>query len=121
MSNEQQAKQSNALSELPVRGFGLLGLICGAGIAYLTIVAPLLAAARHAPSVSITLKGAAITPLAFAFGAVYTLLPNQASAILGHPQRPTKMGYVFATVFGLLGIALYLWLKSHLIQSGYVF
>ncbi|HSP61825.1 MAG TPA: hypothetical protein VLQ90_02480 [Pyrinomonadaceae bacterium] len=121
MPFEQQAKQSNALSELPVRGFGLLGLVCGAGIGYLTIVAPLLAAARHAQSVSITLKGAAITPLALAFGAVYTLLPNKASAILGHPQRPTKIGYVFATVFGVLGIALYLWLKGKLIQSGYVF
>jgi hypothetical protein len=121
MHIEQQAKQSNAFSELPVRGFGLLGLICGAGIGYLTIVAPLLAASRHAPSVPITLTGAAITPLALAFGIVYTLLPNQASAILGHPQQPTKMGYAFATVFGLLGIPLYLWLKSHLIQSGYAF
>jgi threonine/homoserine/homoserine lactone efflux protein len=121
MHIEQQAKQSNALSELPVRGFGLLGLICGAGIAYLAIVAPLLAAARHAQSVHITVKGAAITPLALAFGAVYTLLPNQASAILGHPQRPTKMGWVFATIFGLLGIPLYWWLKGKLIQSGYVF
>jgi threonine/homoserine/homoserine lactone efflux protein len=121
MPIEQQATQSTGLSELPVRGYGVLGLVCGAGIAYLSIVAPLLAASRHAPSVSITLKGAAITPLALAFGIVYTLLPTQAGAILGHPQKPSKMGYVFATVFGLLGIPVYLWLKGKLIQSGYVF
>lgn len=121
MPIEQQATQSTGLGELHVRGYGVLGLVCGAGIAYLSIAAPLLAAARHSQSVSITLKGAAITPLALAFGAVYTLLPNRASAILGHPQRPTKMGYVFATIFGVMGIPVYWWLKGKLIQSGYVF
>lgn len=105
--------------ELSVRGIGILALVGGSIIAYLSLVLPLLAASRHEESVSTTLKGTGITPLVLALGIVYTFFPARATALLGHPQRMTRLGWAFCVVFGLLGIPLYLWLKSKLRAYGY--
>ena len=105
--------------ELSVRGIGILALVGGSVIAYLSVVMPLLAASRHEESVSTTLKGTGITPLILALGIVYTFFPARATALLGHPQRMTRLGWTFSAVFGLLGIPLYLWLKSRLREYGY--
>jgi threonine/homoserine/homoserine lactone efflux protein len=114
-----EQKQSFMNRQLSVRGIGLLALLGGTLVAYLSVVSPLLAASRHEESVMTTLKGTGITPLILALGVVYTFFPAKATALLGHPQKPTRLGWVFALVFGLLGIPLYLWLKSRLREYGY--
>ena len=119
MSNEQQPKQTLMSREISARGLGIFALIGGSVIAYLSVVSPLLDASRHAESVTTTLKGTGITPLVLALGIVYTFFPTRATALLGHPQRMTRLGWMFCIVFGLLGIPLYLWLKSRLRQYGY--
>ena len=105
--------------ELSVRGLGVLALVGGSVIAYLSVISPLLAASRHAESLTTSLKGTGITPLTLALGMAYTFFPAKATALLGHPQKPTRLGWIFALVFGLLGIPLYLWLKSKLREYGY--
>lgn len=105
--------------ELSVRGSGIVLLVCGSVIAYLSVVSPLVAASSHEESVSTTLKGTGVTPLALALGIVYTFFPAKATALLGHPQRMTRLGWVFCLVFGLMGIPLYLWLVSRLREYGY--
>ena len=119
MSSEQPPQKSFMSRELSVRGIGIMALVGGTVIAYLSVVSPLLAASRHEESVTTTLKGTGITPMILAFGVVYTFFPARATALLGHPQKPTRLGWVFALVFGLLGIPLYLWLKSRLREYGY--
>jgi len=119
MSSEQQPKQTLMNRQLSVRGIGILALVGGTVIAYLSVVSPLLAASRHEESVTTSLKGAGITPLILALGIVYTFFPERAAALLGHPQKPTRLGWAFSLVFGLLGIPLYLWLKSRLREYGY--
>ncbi|HEY5993659.1 MAG TPA: hypothetical protein VIU46_03565 [Gallionellaceae bacterium] len=127
ISNEQQPKQSLMSRELPVRASGILLLVSGSVIAYFSVVSPFLAASNHEESVSTTLTGTGLTPLALArlmgagvtplilaLGVVYTFFPARATTLLGHPQRMTRLGSVFSLVFALMGIPLYLWLKSRL-------
>jgi hypothetical protein len=83
--------------ELSVRGIGVLALVSGCVITYLSVISPLLAASRQAESVTTSLKGTGITPLILAFGIAYTFFPARATALLGHTQRPTRLGWVFAT------------------------
>jgi hypothetical protein len=111
--------QSLTNRQLPVRGIGILALVGGSVVAYLCVISPLLAASRHAESLTTSLKGTGITPLVLALGIAYTFFPAKATALLGHPQKPTRAGWVFAIAFGLLGIPLYLWLKSRLREYGY--
>jgi len=105
--------------DFSVRGCGILALVGGSVVAYLSVVEPLLAASRHVGRVSIFFKGAVITPLILATGVVYTVFPATATVLLGHPQRPTRLGWAFSLFFGLLGIPLYLWPKGKLREYGY--
>ncbi len=120
MPIEQQPEPSFINRELSVRAIGFLLLVGGTVLAYLSVVSPLLAAARNEDVVSFSLEGTGVTPLVLALGFAYTLFPARATALLGHPQKPTRSGWVFGLVFGLLGIPLYLWLKSKLREYGYV-
>lgn len=120
MSNgQQQPKQSFLRRELSSRGFGISTLLVGSVIGYVGVISPLEAASQHDASVRVSLKAIGITPLLFATGIVYTLFPAKATALLGHPQQPSRAGWLFAAVFLILGITLYLWLESLLRTYGY--
>lgn len=119
MSDNQQTKQSFMSRELSVRGMGILLFICGSAISYFCVVSPLLAASHHEENLTISIKGIGITPLILALGIAYTFFPAGATELLGHPQKPTRLGWVFAVIAGLLGIPLFLWVKSRLQVYGY--
>jgi len=104
---------------LSERGIGVLALVgCGV-LSYLSVVAPLLAASRHAESVNFSMKGAVVAPVLLAIGVINVAMGDRASRILGKRQKPSALGWViYAATFGL-GILVYQWLKSKLRESGY--
>ncbi|MFN0021669.1 MAG: hypothetical protein ACKVP0_25760 [Pirellulaceae bacterium] len=120
MSNDQQQpKQSFLRRELSSRGFGIGMLLIGSVIGYVGVISPLEAASHHDATVRVSLKAIGITPLLFATGLVYALFPAKATALLGHPQQPSRLGWLFAAAFLVLGITLYFWLESLLRAYGY--
>lgn len=97
----------------------MLALIgCGV-LSYLSIVAPLLAASRHAESVTFSMKGAVVAPVLLAIGIINIAMGDRASWILGRREKPSALGWVIYTVTFGLGVLLYQWLKSRLRQYGY--
>lgn len=118
-ATEPKPKQSMMNKPLSERGIGVLALIgCGV-LSYLSIVAPLLAAARHEESVNFSMKGAVVAPVLLAIGIINVAMGERASRILGRREKPSALGWViYAVTFGL-GVLLYQWLKSRLRQYGY--
>ena len=121
MQNEIKPNDSIEPQQFSEKIIGIVALVCGSVLAYLSIIAPLLAAERQEQTVSLSLKGAIITPPALALGLVYTILGKRASNILGHPQHPSKLGWAFTLVFTGIGILVYFWLKNTLGNYGYTF
>ena len=106
---------------LTERGIGVIMLVCGSGLMYLGLVSPILHAMRHMPHVSLSPKAATLAPLAFGLGIVYSVFGSRANHILGHPQQPTKLGWIVAVVLFIVGIATYSSLKNALADYGYRF
>ncbi len=116
--------QSESLThqESSERAIGIIFLVCGLGATYLSVISPLIAAMQQEPRISITLKGAIVTPLLLGFGVVYTILGPKATPILGDLQhRLSAIGLVFSTICLGIGILLYMWLKQTLSEYGYQF
>jgi len=121
MSNEQEPKQPFWNRQVTGRGLGVVIFAGGAVITYLCIVRPLLAAARHEPSVSLSLKGVVCAPIVLGLGAFFIALGPRATRIMAQESKPTPAGWlIFALVTGV-GIGVYLWMKSTLRGYGYAF
>lgn len=116
---EQKPKQTIMNKPLSERGIGVFALVgCGV-LSYLSIVAPLLAASRHAESVNFSMKGAVVAPVLLAIGVINVAMGERANRILGRREKPSALGWViYAVTFGL-GVLLYQWLKSRLRAYGY--
>ena len=114
-------KESIWRRELSERGVGAIGLICGCALIYMCLVSPLAAAVNNAPKISLSLTGAVVGPLALGLGLAYSVFGKRAVNVLGHPQRPSALGWVFSLIFVALGILAHLGLKAHLTRSGYSF
>ena len=108
--------------ELSQRGIGAVVLVCGLALTYLSMISPLLDAARKAESVTVRFELAIIVPLALVTGLVYTLFGDRAAKVLGMlgpRRRPTALGWVFVLVLVGVGFLLFLWLNSTLRSYGY--
>jgi hypothetical protein len=97
-----------------------LALVAGIGLGYVGIFEPL-RASRAGEEVSVYLSAAAVTPLALFLGVAYTLFPAGAERLLGHPQRPTRLGRIVGLAIGAAGLLVYLWLRSEIRARGYEF
>jgi threonine/homoserine/homoserine lactone efflux protein len=121
VSDQSQRRYSFMNRQLSARGIGVVALTSGSLLTFLCVLLPLFQASHHEEHVSISLKGIGLTPLILAFGTAFTFFPKTAPALLGHPQKPTWFSYVFSIFFLLLGIPLYLLVKSKLREYGYIF
>ena len=117
--DRQQTGPSVMDRQLSDRGIGVLALV-GCGIlTYLSILSPLIAASHHQESVTLSLKGAVVTPVLLAIGLINVVMGDRAAAILGRRQKPSALGWViYIATFGI-GVLLYHWLKSRLRAYGY--
>jgi hypothetical protein len=65
------------------------------------------------------MKGAVVVPVLFAIGVINVAMGERASQILGRRQKPSALGWViYISTFGI-GILLYRWLMSRLMEYGY--
>ena len=112
MPIDQEPKQAFWNRQITGRGLGVVILACGATLTYISIIRPLLAAARHEQSVSLSLKGVMFSPILVAIGVFYLALGQRATRIMGQHQKPSAIGWlIFALTCGT-GILIYQWLKS---------
>jgi hypothetical protein len=103
------------------RVVGLVLLIGGGLLGYFCVYQPLESAWSGAPTVSVSLKGAAFVPFSLIGGLMYLVLGPRASAIMGTREKPSPAAYAVVVVALVLGIGLYLWLRSTLQAHGYDF
>ena len=107
--------------ELSPRGIGGVMIICGLGLAYLSVVMPISDAAAHSASVSISLKGSFIVPFVLLSGLLYAIFPVHMTRFAGHPQQPERRAWLLYIPLLLLGALLYLYVKSTVESYGYTF
>lgn len=112
-------EEKDPFASMPSRGVGLFMLLAGSALAYVGVIAPLRALAAGAPSVRVYLSAIALGPLVLGLGLTYSLLGPTAERWLGHPQRPTRTGWVVAAVLTALGLGLYFWVRALLRGNGY--
>ena len=116
---DSEGKKGFWSRELSTRGIGILALCCGLGLAYMSILKPLLDASNGAQSVSMSLKGTIITPMIITIGIIYTFWEEKGKRLLGPPQQPTLVGWLIDLACIAIGIGVYFWLKYHLCSYGY--
>jgi hypothetical protein len=92
MASDATPKQPFWNRQVTGRGMGVVIFAGGAGITYLCIVRPLLAAARHEPSVSLSLKGVVFAPIVLGLGAFYIALGPRAPRIMAQESRQLRVG-----------------------------
>lgn len=114
MSDKEHSK------EPPIRALGAIALVAGVVLGYVGVF-ELLRASRAGEAVSVYMTAAAITPLALFLGIAYCPMPATAERLLGHPQRPTRLGWVVSLAIGGAGLLLYLWLRAEVRSRGYEF
>jgi hypothetical protein len=100
---------------------GTVMLVAGVALSYLSVYQPLEAAAREDPTVSFSMKGAVLCPLAVVMGAAYLILGNRATTVFGTRETPKPAVWVCAVVLALAGFGLYFWLRAALEAKGYQF
>jgi hypothetical protein len=101
----------------------LVGLVLSISIAplgYLCVYKPLESVWGGAPTVSISLKGMLFAPFGL-IGLMYVALGPRARTVMGTRQKPTFAGWVISISVVLVGIGLYLWLRSTIEAHGYHF
>jgi len=103
------------------RLLGVVLLVCGGGLGYLCVYEPLESARSEAPSVSVTLKGAILTPPLVLIGLLYLALGSRATEVMGTREKPTPAAYAIVLGAMVLGFGLYFWLRSALEAHGYDF
>jgi hypothetical protein len=102
------------------RMIGIVLLISGGGLGYLCVYQPLQSAWSGAPTVTISLKGAILAPISL-IGLMYLALGSRVIPIMGTREKPTPVGYAIGIGVVLLGLGLYVWLRSTLLAHGYDF
>jgi hydrogenase-4 membrane subunit HyfE len=103
----------------PIRGIGVLALICSSVFIYLGIYEPISDAASHKPTVSLSRKAAFIAPMVLALGIVYTVFGERAVKYLGWGVNATVLGWAFIVFFILLGIIVYFAVENVVQSYGY--
>ncbi|MCK6460553.1 MAG: hypothetical protein L6Q95_11750 [Planctomycetes bacterium] len=98
----------------------LFVLACGLVLAWFGAVHPLLLADEGA-EVRLYLKAAIAAPVAIVYGLLYVLAHGWATRRLGTRTKQTPLGLVVIGVLVVLGLALYVWVKSTLEGRGYRF
>ncbi len=101
------------------RAIGAFLLAVGALLGYLCVYQPLEAAERQADSVSFSLKGAVLCPIAVVMGAIYLLMGQHATTIFGTRDEPKPAVWVIGIALAAAGFGLYFWLKAALAAKGY--
>ena len=102
------------------RVIGVVLILSGGLLAYLCVYLPLESAWKGEPSVSVSLKGAILAPFSLV-GLMYLVLGPRASTIMGTREKPTPAAYAIGIGAVLLGVGLYVWLRSTLEAHGYDF
>src|SRR5258708_455428 len=103
------------------RLLGLAMLVIGGVLAYFCIYSPMEAAARQAPSVSLSLKGAILCPLMLVMGLIYLPVGEHVVAFFGTRQAPKPAAWVLGILLLVAGGILYWWLRTSLTAAGYQF
>lgn len=116
--NEAQADrvEDDGLSN---RGIGVLALVASIFFGYKGYVSPIISAVSGEPSVSISMTFAATAPLLVGLGVTYSILGDEAEKVLGSRHAPSTGGWIFYTVFFVLGLAGYFALEALLQAMGY--
>jgi hypothetical protein len=102
------------------RLMGLVSLISFGLVAYLCVYKPLESASSGAPTVSIPLKGVILVPIGL-IGLMYVVLGPRATTVMGTRKRPRPAAWMISFGVLLLGIGLYLCLRSTIEAHGYRF
>jgi hypothetical protein len=102
------------------RWIGFFMFIGGGALAYLAIIAPLLAASRHEEDVSLSMKMVVLAPALIIIGLILFFMGNErAGQMFGSREKKSALGWVICIVIAGIGILLYEWLKSRLRVYGY--
>jgi hypothetical protein len=102
------------------RLIGVILLICGVTVGYLCVYLPLESARSGTPTVSVSLKGTVLTPFALV-GMMYLVLGSRATEVMGTREKPKPAAFAVMVGALLLGVGLYVWLRSALQDYGYDF
>jgi hypothetical protein len=104
------------------RMIGVVLIVSGGLLTYFCVYQPLASARSGAPEVYVSIKGSLLAPLG-PLGLMYLVLGPQASVIMGtrDRQKPNPAAYILGIGVILLGIGLYLWVRSALQAYGYDF
>ncbi len=117
------AAPAPAVSETGLRErlIGLALFASGAALAYACVYEPLQAAAREAESISVSVYGSILCPVALVMGVLYLILGHGATRIFGTREQPKPAAWVSAVVLLLAGLGLYFYVRSALAAQGYQF
>jgi hypothetical protein len=77
-------------------------------------------ARRGEPEVSVSIKGAIIAPLTL-IGIPYLLLGSRVVSFMGTREKPTTLAYLSGIALALVGVGIYVWLRTTLQSYGYDF
>jgi small-conductance mechanosensitive channel len=102
------------------RIMGIIMLILSVIIVRSEIISPLNAAAHHEKDVAISNAIVAI-PFLFTIAVIATVLGKNAYRIMGHPQKPSALGWSITAVTLGLGFYLDYWMECRLSDYGYHF
>lgn len=115
------APDSQLWEALGARGTGCFMLVLGLLFSYLSIYSPLMAAARHERSVSLTVKGVFLVPACLVLGLILAVSGERGAAVLGMPWRLTRVGWCCVIVLAFAGFLLLKLLEAAIASHGYAF
>ncbi len=104
--------------ELNVRGLGLLLLVSGGILAFMFVYLPYVDILDGDKSINLSTKGVVGAVMGSGIGLPYTLFGTRAENMLGHPQHPTGLQWLYGAVLFGAGLALHWWLNRVLAAHG---
>ena len=120
MADSHNAVQQFML-EFP-RSVGAILALFGAALCYWMIYLPIQQAEEHAASIQLSLKGAMIGLMLTVIGLIYAIFGARFARIFQPSAEESKVpAYIVGTVLAVMGVGIYMALKSYLESKGYVF
>jgi len=120
-ATDQKPEQPLEKRRFSERGLGIFMVVGSGVLGYLAVVLPLQEASRHEEEISITMKAVVFVPALFGVGLMLVFSGDKSSAVFGTRERPSPLAIILCVVMAVVGILMYVWLKSRLRGYGYEF
>jgi hypothetical protein len=103
------------------RALGLVMLFVGACLGFLCVLLPLRSMEDNSSTIFLSKIGAAVVPAAFIYGSAYTAFGLKAHEAFHRNGKFTILGFIVALVAVMGGIMLYIAMREHAQNLGYMF